>query len=89
MFYLLKIVLLSSVGEVPQLTSLRYQRFQSLVWFHQNKTAKDDCEIGFIVGDEDRCSLVTVVTKRSDCEIGPEGGNKFQHTNYLLVLHKK
>lgn len=34
--------------------------------------AKDGCEIGFLFGDGDRRSLVTVKTKGSDCEIDPK-----------------
>ena len=51
-----KIALLSSVGEVPQLPSLRYQRFQFRVSIQTNNTAKDDCEIGFVDGGGNHCN---------------------------------
>ena len=44
--------------EVPQLPSLRYQRFQFQVLIQTNNSAKDDCEIGFVDGDGDHCSML-------------------------------
>ncbi len=63
--------LVSSTGKAQQLPSQRYQRFQFLVRIKTNKTMKNVCEIGSVVGGGHHDSLVTVTTTGSDGEIGP------------------
>ena len=57
---------LSESGTKAIVCTSLYQRFQFRLLIQINNIAKDDCEIGFVDGGGDYCSLATITTIGSD-----------------------